>query len=135
MSFPFLDVLKFQYLTIELNKLNWREFIRRDNPVAGALLSKMGYNDNEKIKVKKEFIQMLARMELDPTKTEILLGFFETYLRLNQEEENKLQAEFENLNGTEAKVMEIISSYRREGRIEGKKEGKLEGKRDSICTF
>ncbi len=111
----------------------------------------MGYNEHEKVQVKKEFILMLARMELDPARTELLLGFFETYLKLNQDEEHTLEAEFQNSNETEANVMEIISSYRKEGRLEGRiegriegrkegklegrKEGKLEGKREAICAF
>lgn len=79
-AFPFLDVMKFQYLTIELNQLHWREFIRKDNPVAAARLSKMGYTKEERVQVKLEFIRMLVRLELDPARTELLFGFFETYL-------------------------------------------------------
>ena len=79
-AFPFLNVLKFQYLTIELRKLNWREYIQKDNPVAAALLSKMGYTKEERVQVKLEFVRMLVRLELDPARTELLFGFFETYL-------------------------------------------------------
>jgi len=41
-SLPFKDVLQFQYLAVELKKKNWRDYIRQENPVAAALLSKMG---------------------------------------------------------------------------------------------
>ncbi|WP_047758235.1 Rpn family recombination-promoting nuclease/putative transposase, partial [Geobacillus sp. ZGt-1] len=41
-QFPFLTVLDFRFLTVELRKLPWRAYIRHDNPVAAALLSKMG---------------------------------------------------------------------------------------------
>ncbi len=70
-------------------------------------------------------------MELDPARTELLIGFFETYLKLNQDEAHTLEAEFQNSNEMEANVMEIISSYRKEGRLEGR----IEGKRDSIFTI
>lgn len=126
-AFPFLDVLRFQYLTIELKKLNWRDFIHQNNPVAAALLAKMGYNEKEKVQVKKDFLRMMVRMELDPSRNEMLTGFFETYLNLNESEERQLREEIQTLDPKEGKVMEIISSYRRQGRLEGKK--------DSICTL
>ncbi|MCS5697186.1 Rpn family recombination-promoting nuclease/putative transposase, partial [Desulfofundulus thermocisternus] len=42
-AFPFLDVLNFRFYKLELKKLDWREYIHSDNPVAAALLSKMGF--------------------------------------------------------------------------------------------
>ncbi|WP_245628062.1 Rpn family recombination-promoting nuclease/putative transposase [Shouchella shacheensis] len=81
MSFPFMDVLRFDYLTIELKSLNWRQFVWKYNPVAGALLSKMGYTKEEKVEVKKEFLRMLVRLELDPARNHLLTAFFETYNR------------------------------------------------------
>jgi hypothetical protein len=35
--------MQFRYYKIELKKLNWREYIKVSNPVAAALLSKMGF--------------------------------------------------------------------------------------------
>src|SRR5699024_5609618 len=40
------EVLKFSYKTLHLQKMNWRTFINKDNPVTAALLSKMGYRDD-----------------------------------------------------------------------------------------
>lgn len=34
---------------------NWRDILNKDNPVAAALLSKMGYQEQEKVKVKLDF--------------------------------------------------------------------------------
>src|SRR5690625_5246783 len=62
MEFPFLKVLTFNYLTLHLRKINWRDFIRSNNPAAAALLSNMGFREEEKIEVKKEFLRMLTRM-------------------------------------------------------------------------
>lgn len=82
---------------------------------------------------------MLVRLELDLARTEMLTSFFETYLKLNDNEERQLQTEIEKLNPEEVSVVEMISSYRRKGREEGLKEGelrgRLEGKKDSICTL
>ena len=52
MDFPFMSVLNFHFLTLELKKHNWRSFIRSNNPVAAALLSKMNYQPKEKVQVK-----------------------------------------------------------------------------------
>src|SRR5699024_2482433 len=84
MAFPFLNVLTFNYLTLQLRKKNWRDYIRTNNPVAAALLSKMGYTDDEKVQVKKEFLKMLVKMELNPAKQRLVYGFFEKYLTLNE---------------------------------------------------
>src|SRR5699024_9927668 len=59
-----IPILNFRYLQLHLIKKNWRTFIQQDNPVAAALLSKMGYAENERVQVKLEFLRMLSRMEL-----------------------------------------------------------------------
>ncbi|AEV20904.1 Transposase [Geobacillus thermoleovorans CCB_US3_UF5] len=48
-QFSFLTVVDFRFLTVELRKLPWREYIRRDNPVAAALVSKMGDDESERV--------------------------------------------------------------------------------------
>lgn len=32
---------------LKLRKMNWKDYIRSNNPVAAALLSKMGYKESE----------------------------------------------------------------------------------------
>ncbi|MBB5172431.1 Rpn family recombination-promoting nuclease/putative transposase [Texcoconibacillus texcoconensis] len=116
MKFPFTDVLQFDFLTLQLKKKNWRDFIRSDNPVAAALLSKMGYTKSEKIEVKKEFLRMLARMNVDMARQTLLSGFFETYLKLSPEEEEQLISEVKKMDNQEGeKVMELMVSYERRG--------------------
>ncbi|AOL35545.1 Rpn family recombination-promoting nuclease/putative transposase [Geobacillus thermoleovorans] len=127
-QFPFLTVLDFRFLTVELRKLPWRAYIRHDNPVAAALLSKMGYNEKEKVEVKKEFLRMLVRLELDEAKQRLLFGFFETYLRLSEEEEVKLRNEVSQMETKEAKqVMELIVSYEQRGMEKGIQQGVKQG--------
>ena len=72
---------------------------------------------------------MLVRMELDPARTTLLTGSFETYLKLNEEEEKQLEAEIGKIDTKEAeKMMEITTSWERKGRVKGRAEGKVEGK-------
>ncbi|MDG0791639.1 Rpn family recombination-promoting nuclease/putative transposase [Cohnella ginsengisoli] len=44
MALPWLEILRFRMLKLELGQQDWRRFIGSDNPVAAALLAKMGYN-------------------------------------------------------------------------------------------
>ena len=68
---------------VELKKMNWRDYVKSNNPVAAALLSKMGYPKEEKVQVKMEFLRMMVKMELDPARTRFITGFFEQYLTLD----------------------------------------------------
>lgn len=115
-QFPFAEVLQFQYLAVELKKKNWRDFIKQENPVAAALLSKMGYNENEKVEIKKEFLRIMVKLGLDRARESLLNGFFETYLDLTEEEEEQLIERVRALPKEEAKeVMEYMTSYERRG--------------------
>ncbi|MFZ4453622.1 Rpn family recombination-promoting nuclease/putative transposase [Salibacterium aidingense] len=127
-AFPFHTVLHFQFLIIQLKQQNWRHFIRSDNPLAAALLSKMGYNEKEKVQVKKEFLRMMSHMNIDPARSDLLTGFFETYLTLTSSEEKKLQEEVKRMDGREGeKVREFIVSYEKKGMEKGMEQGIEQG--------
>jgi len=139
-GFPFLDVLRFCFYKLELKKLSWRDYIESDNPVAAALLSKMGFKPEEKVRVKLEFMRMLARMRLDPARMELLGGFFETYLKLNRQEEEQFYRELDRIDRKEADaIMQITTSWHEKGRIEGEAIGEAKGKvekaQDAICKY
>ena len=143
-GFSFLEVLRFQFYKLELKKLNWRHYIDSNNPAAAALLSKMGFKPGERVRVKLEFMRMLARLKQDPARTELLGGFFETYLKLNREEEEQLYHELGKIDKKEADtIMQITTSWhekgrmegRVEGRVEGRTEGRIEGGQDAICKY
>jgi len=113
----------FNYMTLHLQKKNWRDYIRSDNPAAAALLSKMGYDEKERVEVKKEFLRMITKMELDPAKERLIYGFFETYLKLTNEEEEQLMKEVEKL--PEAELLKHLPiSYEEKGIRKGIKEGR-----------
>jgi predicted transposase YdaD len=127
-SFPFFHVLTFQFLMLELKKMNWRSFIDTNNPVAAALLSKMGYTEKEKVQVKKEFLRMLVKMELNSAKAELINGFFETYLTLNNIEEEELMEEIKQLDQQESEqIFKLPNSWREKGIAEGIQKGRAEG--------
>lgn len=130
-EFPFFHVLTFNFLMLELRKKNWRDYIQSNNPVAAALLSKMGYTDDERIQVKKEFLRMLTTMELDPAKMRYIIGFFERYLSLNQQEEEVLMKEIKQLNKS-SEIPHLPISWEEKGKEQGKREVALEMLKEGI---
>ena len=140
LQFPFGHVLNFHFFTVELRKQNWRNYIRQDNPIAAALLSKMGYTESERVELKKQFLRMLVRMELDEAKQRLLFGFFETYVKLSDEEERRLRSEVNEMETKEKEqVMELIISYEQKalekGREEGVKQGIKQGMKRLVQTM
>ena len=132
-SFDFLDVLWFNFYKLELKKLNWRDFVRSENPVAAALLSKMGFSKEEKIHVRLEFMRMLLRMKLDPARMELLATFFYTYLKMNRQEEQRFQQELGKIDEKEASaIMQMTTPWHEKGRAEGKLEGKVEDAKNML---
>jgi len=125
MTFPFFDVLTFNYMTLHLQKKNWRDYIRSDNPIAAALMSQMGYTKDERVQVKLEFLSMITRMKLDPAKQRLIYGFFESYLKLTNEEEEELMDKVSKRPEAD-KIFEIPISYEEKGKEIGKEIGKKE---------
>ncbi|MFD1453917.1 MULTISPECIES: transposase [Oceanobacillus] len=125
---PTQNVLQFNFLQLHLTKKNWKEYIQSDNPAVAALLSQMGYEEHERAQVKLGFLRMITRMKINPAKTTFLYGFFETYLKLNKEEEAQMMEKIENLPEEEKEmVLHLPNSYFEKGLEEGKQEGKREG--------
>jgi hypothetical protein len=74
-EFPDLEVLAFRFRVVQLNRLNWREFAQRTNPVAAALMAKMRAAATERGRVMAACLELLAKLELDPARPELISGF------------------------------------------------------------
>jgi len=85
----------------------------------------MGYGEEEKIQVKKEFLRLLIKMELDPARTRFIHDFFEQYLKLNEEEEAILMKEICQLDNAH-EFTKLPNSWEEKGKKEGREEGKKE---------
>ena len=127
-TFPFKKVMEFNFLQLHLKRHNWMEYLKKDNPAAAALMSCMDYREEEKVQIKTEFLKMILRMRLDPARMQLLIGFFETYTRLTQHEEEVVQRKLgeELPPGEVSEMSEILTSYHLRGREEGRAEGKKE---------
>ncbi len=124
-EFPFGEVLQFRFFPVELRKKHWRDYIRHDNPIAAALLSKMGYTESEKVELKKRvFSACWCDWSWMKRGSGCSWAFFETYVKLSEEEEQQLQREVKAMETKEKeKVLELIISYEQKGREEGLEEG------------
>jgi predicted transposase/invertase (TIGR01784 family) len=115
-EFPSLKVLEFNFTAIQLNRLNWRDFIDRPNPVAAALMAKMAIEEKDRPKVKAECLRLLVTLKLDPAKTALISQFVDTYLRLNAKEEKTFQAEIDTLEvGQKEEIMQATTSWEERG--------------------
>ncbi|MBW4507163.1 MAG: DUF4351 domain-containing protein [Scytonematopsis contorta HA4267-MV1] len=111
-DFPDLKVLEFNFASIQLNRLNWRDFIKQQNPVAAALMAKMQFSPEERPIVKAECLRLLTTLRLNPAKTRLISGFVDTYLRLNSQEEQRFEEEIGKLEEPQkGGVMEIVTSW------------------------
>jgi Domain of unknown function (DUF4351)/PD-(D/E)XK nuclease family transposase len=115
-EFDDLQVLTFNYRVIQLNRLNWRDYLTQANPVAAALMAKMRIDPAERPQVKVECLRLLATLRLDPARTTLISGFVDTYLRLSEREEQVFQAEVGRIEPSAREgVMEIVTSWMERG--------------------
>jgi len=100
-EFPDFKVLQFNYRKIQLNRLNWKDYLNQNNPIASALMSKMQIAQKDRPKVKAQCLRLLANLKLDPARMQLISGFVDTYLKLNQLEESEFKQEISTFSQPE----------------------------------
>ncbi len=129
-------ILDFRYHAIQLNRLSWRDYVRHSNPVASALMSKMKIAPPDRARVKLECLRLLTTLQLDAARERLISGFVDTYLALNAAEEQEYQTGLEELPPPRReKVMELMTSWKREGLEEGRQQGLQEGRQAEALSF
>lgn len=123
-AFPDKTILEFHYTVIQLNQLDWRDYLEQSNPVASALMSKMRIAPKDRPKVKLECLRLLATLRLNPAKMQLISGFVDTYLRLNAQEQGVFQQELATIEPSKQEgVMQIVTSWMQEGIEQGMEQG------------
>ncbi|AIE76137.1 DUF4351 domain-containing protein [Synechocystis sp. PCC 6714] len=121
-NFPDFPVLTFNYRVIQLNQLNWRDFLSQPNPIASALMAKMQIAPTDRPKVKAECLRLLVTLKLDPARMQLISGFVDTYLTLNPEEESVFRSTIAELDSPDQEqVMQLTTSWMRQGIEQGQK--------------
>lgn len=84
-------------------------------------MSKMNIADKDRPRVKFECLRLLATLRLDPARMQLISGFIDSYLRLNEQEIQIFQAEIDTIESSEKEAaMKIITSWMEEGIEQGK---------------
>jgi len=123
-EFPDLKVLEFNYQVVQLNRLNWRDFINQPNPVAAALMAKMKIAPRDRAKVKAQCLRLLVTLRLDAARMQLISGFVDTYLNLNSSEEIEFQQEISTFIQPEQEgVMQITTRGLEQGLEQGLERG------------
>ncbi|MBI3651791.1 MAG: DUF4351 domain-containing protein [Acidobacteria bacterium] len=132
-AFPDWKVLEFNYRVVQLNRMNWRDFVRRKNPVAVALMAKMNFKPEERPFVQMQILRLLTTLKLDAARMHLIAGFVHTYLKLNAEEQKIFQREVAKLEPRRRKkIMELTTSWKEEGIQIGIQKGLKEGLKEGI---
>jgi hypothetical protein len=127
LAFPDKKVLQFNYEVIQLNRLDWRKYARRPNPVASALMAKMQIDPQDRPKVKLECIRLLATLRLDPARMQLIRGFVNSYLPLTPAEERQFDKDLEAMEPMEKQqTMQVLDRWEEKGRQEGLAQGMRE---------
>jgi hypothetical protein len=115
------------YRAIRLNHLNWQEYAQLRNPVASALMAKMKMKRQDRPRVKLECLKQIAQLRLNPAQARMISGFVDTYLRLEDQEEQVFQAELDRIDPSEKRgVMEVVTSWMEQGIEVGVERGRQE---------
>jgi hypothetical protein len=124
-TFPDKLVLDFSFQAIQLNRLNWRDYLRQANPVASALMAKMNIAPEDRPRVKLECLRLLTTLKLNPAKMQLIAGFVNSYLRLDPAETRVFAEELDALPPTEKEpVMNVTNEWTEMGFAKGLHRGK-----------
>jgi hypothetical protein len=131
-----LRVLDFRFETVQLNRLNWRDYLYSNNPVATALMSQMNVAPNDGPRVKLECLRAFVTQGWDPARLRLLLGYVDSYLPLEGRQRDEFNASLQHAGLAEKEeVMEIVTSWEREGIKKGRQEGRQEGRREGTVQL
>jgi hypothetical protein len=111
---PGLDVLRFNFECVQLNRLSWRAFMKKPSPVAAALMSRMRVRPRDRPRVKAACLRMLTGLELDLASSSVVSRFVDAYLRLNEQENSMFREEIASSPDGE-RVMEYVTSWEEKG--------------------
>lgn len=126
-GFPNFEPLRFQYKTIQLNRLSWRDYLHSSNPVAAALMSRMRIEPKDRPQVKLACLRQLRKLNVGMSRMLMISNFVDNYLDLDAKEEAQFRAELDTIEPEEQEtIMRITNSWKEEGRTEGRVEGQIE---------
>jgi hypothetical protein len=70
--------VRFEYHLIKLKHLDYRRFLKSQNPLAYALMAKMNYNRRERVRLKADFLRWILGSGVDAARRSLLVEFVAT---------------------------------------------------------
>jgi predicted transposase YdaD len=135
-EFPNQHVLDFSFRTIQLNRQNWRDYVRNPNPIASALMAKMRIAPQDRPRVKLECLRMLVTLKLDKARATMISAFMDSYLKLTAAETQVYNRELDTIEPQDREVvMQWTNEWIERGKLEGRSEGRSEGRRELILQL
>jgi hypothetical protein len=134
--FPDLTVIDFRFRAIQLNRLDWKEFAEKDNPVASALMTRMRIAPQDRPKVKLACIRMMLRLKLTDAQRALIHEFIDGYLLLTAPERVEFEQEAAKLEPPEKeRLMTIMNEWEQVGLEKGREQGLEKGREQGLAPF
>ena len=130
------SILDFQFATVDLARLDARQYVKRLNTAAMALSARMRVDPGARLSLAVDFIRNVVRSDWAPMELDAVSGFFFAYQEFTGEEGLKLRRELCNIENMRLPreillrnpfVQFGITKGRQEGRMEGRREGRHQG--------
>ena len=128
----------YRFLALGLSQSLAEDYVDRPQPLAAALAALMRSKVWDRVEQKLHCLQAIGRAKhLDQDRQYVLVKVVETYLRLNEIEERRFQAEMEREVNKEVREMvvtweEALAEREAEGESRGRAEGEAIAKQDDI---
>lgn len=120
-GFPDLEVLRFRFRVIQLNRLDWRDFLQSSNPVAAALMTRMNVGKRDRPQVKAACLRSLIRLPVSEDELRLLAEFPATYPPLDPEEKRVFESEIQGMEPKERlKIMQTANEWILKGLAQGR---------------
>lgn len=121
-------ILSFRYHVLQSHRRDWRDFLGTTNPVAIALMAWMRIAPHDRWRVKAASLRLLIGARLSRSHQRLISQFVDVYVPLQAAERAAFQAEVASFATPKREaVMDIVTSWQREGRAEGRAEGLVAG--------
>jgi Putative transposase, YhgA-like/Domain of unknown function (DUF4351) len=131
-AFPDKIIIQFNYTVIQLNRMDWQDYLNRPNPVASALMSKMKVARKDRSKVKLECLRMLFGLGLEDDKQDLISDFIDTYIQLSRKEQAEFEKARDKLQPQEKdRFMVVENMWKREAR----REARIETTQDNVIML
>jgi Domain of unknown function (DUF4351) len=118
---------QFWFNVVQLNRLDWQEFVNKPNPIASAMMAKMKVAPEDRARVKLECLRMMFGLGLDDARNELITGFVGTYLKLDQQEEVMVEQEIAKIKSPDKQNLHLFwTQWHEQGYVEGRAEERKE---------